>query len=105
MMKDLILGKFSLAKTFWVFGFLGSVVLSLFGIVAAKSNFYFFCVVLLLRFLLSLMVLSGITFTLRNKITFFGIVAWGIFLIITLVLMVFNIQFVILLIKLFNLNI
>ncbi|AKP32315.1 hypothetical protein [Yersinia aleksiciae] len=94
--KNLVTGKFSLAFTFWGIGVFGSLLLGGMGVVAVQLNFYLFYVILFFRFLLSVMVLSGITFTLRkNKITFLGVLAWIVFLIQVLILMVFNFYLII----------
>lgn len=88
-LKDLILGRFSLAKTFWGVGVLGAIGLSGLAIILISSqvSMFFVHLTIFLRMLLSFMVLSGITFILRNKkITFWGVIAWFILLTQSLVL-------------------
>lgn len=48
IIKDLILGKYSLAKTFWLFGILGSFILGAIGIITIQSNIYIFYVSMVL---------------------------------------------------------
>lgn len=88
-LKDLILGRFSLAKTFWGVGVLGAIGLSGLAIIliSSQASMFFVHLTIFLRMLLSFMVLSGITFILRNKkITFWGVIAWLILLIQSLAL-------------------
>ncbi|WP_421238318.1 hypothetical protein [Aeromonas jandaei] len=86
MLKDLILGKLSLAKTFWFFGFGVTIIMSsleaeLRASPYTRPIFIFLFLVIIIRILLSWMTFSGITFILRNdRISFWGIIAWAILL-------------------------
>ncbi|WP_282497950.1 hypothetical protein [Pantoea stewartii] len=71
MLKALVTGKLSLAKTFWGWGFGGTaliVAISKAGVYAGQ--YWLLPVSHVLQALLSLAVLSGVTFILKEKHTF-----------------------------------
>lgn len=81
IVKDLATGKLSLALTFWGYGILGNILLN-FIVVPASEYGYFgvLYVALFCRLILSIMVLSGITFILKNnRFMPWGIIAFAIF--------------------------
>ncbi|WP_159565214.1 hypothetical protein [Budvicia diplopodorum] len=86
ILKNVATGKFSLGITFWCFGVLGSLFFGKVGILLILSgNIKFLNAALFCRFIVSVMVLSGITFILKNnKITFWGMIAFIVFLIQTM---------------------
>lgn len=77
VLKNLVAGKLSLPMTFWGWGFCGGLFLGLIGIAGIHSNYPFLVPVsYLLKVILFSLVLSGITFILRRKITFLGTIAF-----------------------------
>ncbi|ELB5940568.1 hypothetical protein RX236_004500 [Salmonella enterica] len=77
VLKNLVAGKLSLPMTFWGWGFCGGFFLGLIGIAGIHSNYPFLVPVsYLLKVILFSLVLSGITFILRRKITFLGTIAF-----------------------------
>lgn len=79
--KDLTTGKLSLSLTFWGYGILGNILLNFIVVPASKYDYTgALYVALFCRLILSIMVLSGITFILKNnKFMLWGIIAFAIF--------------------------
>lgn len=83
--KSLVKGKLSLAVTFWGFLILGCIlpsmiiveVISQYGIPSLRVTLITVALVIVIKFIISAMVTSGIFFILRNKkITFWGVIAF-----------------------------
>ena len=98
MLKALVTGKLSLAKTFWGWGFGGNaliVAISKAGVYAGQ--YWLLPVSHALQALLSLAVLSGLTFILREKHSFagalFGGLAFAIFLAHFILSAIFAVRF------------
>ncbi|MBP2859397.1 hypothetical protein J8657_17520 [Dickeya oryzae] len=82
MLKKLVTGKLSLPMTFWGWGFCGGFFLGLIGMAGVHSGHSALVPIsYILKTVLFSAVLSGITFILRRKITFLGVIAFLIVLI------------------------
>jgi len=79
MFKALVTGKVSLAKTFWGWGFGGTALIVAISKAGAYAGHYWVIPVShVLQALLSLAVLSGLTFILKEKHTIPGVVLGGV---------------------------
>ncbi|MCW1975619.1 UNVERIFIED_ORG: hypothetical protein FHW05_004529 [Pantoea agglomerans] len=79
MFKALVTGKLSLAKTFWGWGFGGTALIVAISKAGAYAGHYSVIPVShALQALLSLAVLSGLTFILKEKHSFLGVLLGGI---------------------------
>lgn len=82
MLKKLITGQLSLPMTFWGWGFCGGLFIGLIGIVGIHTGHEIVVPLsYILKAVLFVAVLSGITFILRRKITVFGVLAFFVVLI------------------------
>lgn len=81
-LKDLATGKLSLAQTFWGYGVCGNFILGLIATSALSNQFATcFFIALILKFILFVLVLSGITLMMRKgKITLWRVLAFAVIL-------------------------
>lgn len=82
MLKKLVTGQLSLPMTFWGWGFCGGLFLGLVGMAGIHTG-YLAVVPLtyLLKTILFIAVLSGLTFILRKKISVLGSIAFFVVLV------------------------
>ncbi len=106
MTRSLVFGEFSLPITFWAWGIGGGTLLGIVGFGGFHYGYpLVFAVTSILKFILFAMVLSGIFFRLKQKITLLGLIAFFVVLLQVLLGVVAIIVFSAALIEWFSQNV